>query len=85
MSIIRCDQCDRHVDTDHDEVERFACGEDDSFSVCPACAEKIFAEQEADMLAAKREYDITPLSERDPERYRREMIEAGRGHLLPPE
>lgn len=27
----------------------------------------------------------TPLSESDPEKYREEMKDAGRGHLLPPE
>lgn len=83
MSLVRCDQCDKPVDTDQVELERFACGEDDYFHVCPDCAEKINAEQEATARRYKAEYDAAPLSERNPEQYRREVIEAGRGHLLP--
>ena len=30
----------------------------------------------------RREYEVAPLAERDPKRYREEMIDGGRGHLL---
>jgi hypothetical protein len=83
MAIQRCDQCDKPVDTDVTEMESFACGEDDSFSVCPGCAEKILAAQEQAMRAARAEYHAAPLSERNPTQYRQDMIDAGRGHLLP--
>lgn len=82
MSILRCDDCDKPVDTDQVDMETFPCGEDDSFKFCPACAERIEAQLNAEMSAARAEYDAAPLSERNPAEYRRNMIDAGHGHLL---
>lgn len=82
MSIIHCDACRKPVDTDLVDMERFPVGEDDSFQLCPVCAEAELANQEATMAASWREYTIAPLSERNPEQYRQDMIDAGRAHLL---
>lgn len=82
MSIIHCDACRKPVDTDLVDMERFPVGDDDSIQLCPACAAEWFADQHAEMTAARRDYDIAPLSERNPEQYRQDMIAAGRGHLL---
>lgn len=83
MSIMRCDNCNRSVDTDYVEMESFPCGEDDTFHLCPTCAEAEYASQEAEMAMHRRDYNAAPLSERNPEQYRQDMIDAGRGHLLP--
>lgn len=83
MNTLRCDECDRRFDTDQVEMETFPCGEDDHFVACPACAERIHAEQEAEMLAAKRAYDVASPAERNPAQYRADLTGAGRGHLLP--
>lgn len=83
MSVMRCEGCDRRFDTDVVEMETFPCGEDDSFHLCPTCAEAEYASQEAEMARHRRDYDLAPLSERNPEQYRADLIAAGRGHLLP--
>jgi len=82
MSIMRCDQCERSVDTDFHDTETFRVGENDFITVCETCAEKIHADQEAEMRAAKAEYDAASEWERNPDTYRTDMIAAGRGHLL---
>lgn len=82
MSIMRCDQCDKPFDTDQVDMERFPCGEDDSFNACPTCAEKIYADQEYEMQAAYAEYVVASPEQRNPDQYRADMIAAGRGHLL---
>lgn len=82
MTTLRCDQCDRPVDTNQVEMETFPCGEDDHFVACPYCAEQIRAEQQAEMLAAKRAYDAASPAERNPAQYRADLTAAGRGHLV---
>jgi len=37
---------------------------------------------EAEMRRSRREWAVASPEERDPEGYRRDMIDAGRGHLL---
>lgn len=51
------------------------CG--DEGRMCESCSE-------AEATYWKALWDVTPLSERDPERYEQEMREAGRAHLLKP-
>lgn len=53
------------------------CTADDGFP-CAACEQR----QELEYLHYRTLYDMAPLSERDPDRYRSEMLDAGRGHLL---
>lgn len=72
MSMIRCDTCASLIDTD--ENPDAYCGESDSWS-CEAC-------DTARVAYWRGLYDAAPLSERNPEQYRRDMIAAGRGHLL---
>lgn len=61
-----------------DEDGERVCDCGDEGRLCGACA---YAEQ----LYWRALWDSAPLSERDPQDYRRQMIDAGRGHLLPPE
>lgn len=82
MSIMRCENCSKPVDTDLVEMEAFRVGDDDTIHLCPVCAEAEFANQEAEMQAARRDYDAAPLFERNPAQYRRDLIDAGRGYLL---
>lgn len=51
------------------------CG--DEGRACAAC-------ESAEAAYWLRQWQITPADERDPERYRQDMIDAGRAHLLPP-
>lgn len=85
MITVQCDACRDHVAGDDIEECTVMVGgpEDrDSIHLCRACFDKHEAEQEATARRYKAEYDAAPLSERNPEQYRREMIEAGRGHLV---
>lgn len=61
--------------TDEDGERVCECG--DEGRLCESCATELAAYWLA-------EYRIAPLSERDPERYRQTLIEAGRGHLVKP-
>lgn len=72
MSLLPCDRCRLQIDTD-EEPETY-CEHNDQW-ICHLCREK-------EASRWKNEYDAAPLSERDPKRYREEMIDAGRGHLL---
>lgn len=74
MSIDTCIGCARQVDTDFDDEAYDSEGQ----CFCEPCRNEEFAYW-------KSLWDAAPLSERDPEEYRRQMIEAGRGHLLPPD
>lgn len=73
MSMIRCDKCSNLIDTD-EQPDTYDT-ESDQW-VCEPCREKTEAYWRA-------QYDAAPLSERNPAEYRRQMIDAGRGHLLP--
>lgn len=75
MGIQRCDQCDKPVDAD--DADDLRCPESGDV-VCQKCRDETEAYWRA-------QYNAAPLSERNPEQYRREMIDAGRGHLLRPE
>lgn len=73
MSVIRCDRCVNFIDSD----ENPDAYEPESESwVCDEC-------RNDEMAYWRAQYNAAPLSERNPEQYRREMIDAGRGHLLP--
>lgn len=71
MSIIHCDGCDKRIDTDED----VDCYDSEGQAYCERCRD----EHEADgiILAAEWEREV----ER-PLRERKDIIEAGRGHLL---
>lgn len=72
MSLLKCDTCPSVIDTD----EHPDCHDPEADAwFCPACR----AATEAYWRA---QYAVASPEERDPERYRREMIDAGRGHLL---
>lgn len=64
----------RVLDEDGEDV--CECG--DEGRMCEQC-------ESAESAYWLAQWKIAPLSERDPERYRQEMKDAGRGHLLPPE
>lgn len=72
MSMIRCDQCSALIDTD--ENPETHCAESDQW-ICEKCR----SETEAYWRA---QYNAAPLYDRNPEQYRQEMREAGRGHLV---
>jgi len=72
MSMIRCDQCSGLIDTDeHPETHE---AESDQW-ICWRCRDKTEAYWRAEYNAASPE-------EKNPEKYRQDMIDAGRGHLL---
>lgn len=71
----RCDQCGEVIDVDENTHSHDA--ESDQY-ICETCCAKTEAYWRAEYNAL-RQYEPTP------EQYRQEMIEAGRGHLLPPE
>lgn len=79
---VNCAKCSRKItDPDDDDCYRRTSPEDKE-PFCETCLAKMDAEQEAEMRAAYAEWLIAPLSERDPEEYRRQLIDAGRGHLV---
>jgi hypothetical protein len=61
-----------NADQDH------PCDADDG-KPCADCV----AWRDASMADALREYQVMSPAERNPEQYERDMIDAGRGHLLP--
>lgn len=61
-----------NVDLDH------PCDGGEDGAPCESCAEYIRQEE----AYWKRQWVVASPAERDPEGYRRDMIEAGRGHLL---
>lgn len=72
MSMMQCYLCPQLIDTD-DQPETY---EDEAdVWVCWPC-------RDARMREMKATYDAAPLSERNPDQYRRDMRDAGRGHLL---
>jgi hypothetical protein len=82
---VKCDTCKALIPTDDvaDCTVHVGGPEDrDSIHLCRTCFDVHEAEMEATMRRYKAEYDIAPLSERDPAEYRRQMIDAGRGHLV---
>lgn len=72
MSMIRCDRCVRQIDTD-EQPETY--DEESDMWVCHPCREET-------MEAHRREWLSASPEERNPDQYRRDMIAAGRGHLL---
>jgi hypothetical protein len=70
MSIMRCDGCDRNIDTDYHEMEH-----NDAGSWCERCQEKHFEEGMA--LAQEHQREVI-----QPAKDRQDIIDAGRGHLL---
>lgn len=66
--------CPNYV-LDEDGERVCECG--DEGRLCAFCAA-------ADAAYWWSKYKNAPLSERDPEAYEQEMLDAGRGHLLPP-
>lgn len=74
MSMDRCITCFRPVDTDEDTD----CYDAEGQCTCEPC-------RDATVDYWRAIYDATPPAERNPTQYRQDMIEAGRGHLLPPE
>jgi hypothetical protein len=67
--------CENYV-LDEDGERVCQCG--DEGRACEACAAAEYAYWSS-------LWAVTPADERDPEKYRQDMIEAGRGHLLPTE
>ncbi len=72
MTTIKCDACAAPVPAD--EADDLRCSESGDV-ICQKCRD----DEEAYW---RDQYSIAPLSERDPEEYRRQMIDAGRGHLV---
>jgi hypothetical protein len=70
---IKCEACAAPVDAD--EADDLRCAESGDI-ICQKCRD----DEEAYWRGL---YEATPVSERNPEQYRRQMIDAGRGHLLP--
>ena len=64
-----CETCQTAVDLEECETD------EDGQHFCFPC-------QDAEQAYWLGQYRVTALKDRDPERYRREMIDAGRRHLL---
>lgn len=60
MSIMRCDGCERNIDTDLKPMFHYDCGEDGSADYCEACDEKLStmfdADEVSDIVHFKRRF-----------------------------
>lgn len=76
--MIACSNCPAVIDSD-DDPACFTGPEGDGPVLCEPCRDKA----EADLVAYHRAgYDAASPEERNPEKYRQDLIDAGRGHLV---
>lgn len=77
----RCYKCSAQVDTDLDDECYVRTGPEDREPACPACRAVIEAEREQEKADYYREWK----RDQDAEQADRDLIDAGRGHLLHPD